>query len=1066
MKLTKPANSKLQIRLQRVELQQGIYELVINKALSEALNEIDSKGLQFQDRQIYFDESTDMISNYMQRVLKIGLTKIGNDAKKRQKGSDSDKEKTAIEAEINACNRLIEVLSSIARDEEIGEWKIGESGKKLLSIWKEINKNQIRPRSSLSISSLFTGGNHSIVLSEELCREIQTADEIDFLVSFIKFSGLRLIYDSLQKFTLNGGILRVICTTYMGATEPIAIEKLSALPNTEIRISYNTKSTRLHAKSYIFKRKTGFDTVYIGSSNLSKAATNDGMEWNVKLTNQDAPQIISTVHATFESYWNSPDFELYDTSCHEKLVEAINHENKPPRTTILPFDWNPFPFQKQILDELYAEREVFGSYRNLVIAATGTGKTVIAAFDYKRFLEDNPGSINRLLFVAHRKEILEKSRLTFQSILNDSNFGELIVGGRRPVHYDHLFMSIDTLESMNLETLVDCNHFDYIVVDETHHGAAKSYNTLLTYFKPKILLGLTATPERMDGKDILQYFNNRIASEIRLPEAINRELLVPFHYFMVTDRVDLSNVKFTRGKYDLNELRTLYENNSDRVDEIVSAVNRYQPDVDSIKGLGFCVSKQHAEYMAEQFTKFEIPSIALTSDSNEDERRQAPNRLRKGAIKFIFTVDLYNEGVDIKEINTVLFLRPTESMTVFIQQLGRGLRTCSGKTELTVLDFVGQANKKYQVHEQKLRYLTSATAIPISKQINDGFCGLPNGCNIKLEEKAKEYILDNIKLHAKSGYLEDRFKDYMDVCSDDPKLTDFLEFSDLELSDIYKSKTKTFTGIYKRLNKKIVPDETEEKLFSKAFVKLSTIDSKSWIEKIKTIIKGSNFSIDETDRLFVNMLYYTFYNEPVDRTGYASIEDFLHYIRTKKEYCNELLDILDIRLSQIKFVEIIPELEYPCALRIHCSYYRDQILAGLGINSSKYKQESREGTLYLNEKKTDVFFINLNKNEKDFSPTTMYDDYAINEKLFHWQSQSTTSSQSKTGQRYIHHDEIGSDVLLFVRIHKEVSGKAMPYMFLGKGHYISHDGNKPMSIVWKMEEPMPSSITAYSPIGN
>ena len=1050
-----------------MELQQGIYELVINKALNEALNDINSKGLQFQDCQIQFDESADTISRYMQHILKIGLTRIGTIAKNRQNDSNSKNEKSAIEAEIDACNKLIDILSSIAEDEEIGEWKIGKSGKKLLSIWKEIAISQTRPRSSLAISSLFTGGNHSIVLSEELSREIQTSDEVDFLVSFIKYSGLRLIYDSLQNFTINGGRLRVICTTYMGATEPIAIQKLSELTNTEIRISYNTKSTRLHAKSYIFKRKTGFDTVYIGSSNLSKAATNDGMEWNVKLTNQDAPQIVSTVHATFESYWNSPDFELYDTSCYEKLVEAINHENKPSGTAILPFDWNPFPFQKQILDELYAEREVFGSYRNLVIAATGTGKTVISAFDYKRFVEDNPNSVNRLLFVAHRKEILEKSRLTFQSILNDSNFGELVVGGRRPVRYDHLFMSIDTLGSMKLETLVDCHHFDYIVVDETHHGAAKSYLTLLTYFKPKILLGLTATPERMDGKDILQYFNGRIASEIRLPEAINRELLVPFHYFMVSDRVDLSNVKFTRGKYDVDELRSLYEHNSDRVNAIVSAINRYQPDTDSIKGIGFCVSKQHAEYMAEQFTnKHNIPSKALTSNSEENDRRQAPNLLRKGTIKFIFTVDLYNEGVDIKEINTVLFLRPTESLTIFIQQLGRGLRTCSGKTELTVLDFVGQANKKYQMHEQKLRYLTSATAIPVSKQIKDGFCGLPNGCNIKLEEKAKEYILDTIKQHSKNGYLEDRFRDYMDLCSEDPKLTEFLEFSDLELSDIYKSKTKTFTGLCKKLNKKIIPDETEEKLFSKAFVKLSTIDSKSWIEKIKAIIKESIFYFDEIDRLFVNMLYYTFYDEPIYKTGFVSIEDFLHYIRTKKEYCNELLDILDLRLNQIKFVEKIPELEYPCALRIYCSYYRDQILAGLGINSSTYRHESREGVLYINEKKTDVFFINLNKNEKDFSPTTMYDDYAINEKLFHWQSQSTTSLQSKTGQRYIHHDEIGSNVLLFVRIHKEVSGKAMPYMFLGKGHYVSHDGNKPMSIVWKMEEPMPSSITAYSPIGN
>lgn len=1049
-----------------MNLPQGIYERVVSKAITRALDDIDKDSKEVIVGKISMEDSSDVMSRYMQQVIKKGLDEIKIEAKKRT-GKDSEKEEAAINAEIDACNRIIDLLSDLSEDEDIREWRIGEKGEKLLSIWDKVNKEHNRPKSSLSVSTLFTGGRRDITLSDELCREIDSSDEVCFLVSFIKISGIRLILDSLEKFTRSGGRVRILTTTYMGATDPLAIDRLSKLPNTEVRISYDSHSTRLHAKSYYFKRKTGYSTVFIGSSNLSNAAISDGMEWNIKLTNQDAPQIVAMVDATFESYWNSDDFEYYDPENGMiKLEEAINKErHSSDHTQLMIYDWKPHPFQREILDELDAEREIYGSYRNLVIAATGTGKTVISAFDYKRFRADNPNSDN-FLYVVHRKEILEKSLITFRSILGDPNFGRLYVGGQKSADLSHVFMSIDSLESIGLENHVSPDYYDYIVVDETHHGAAKSYQTLLTYFRPKILLGLTATPERMDGKDILCYFNDRIASEIRLPEAINRELLVPFHYFMVTDPVDVSSVKFVRGKYDASALEDLYNGNVDRVNAIVNALNRYQPDTNSIVGLGFCVSKEHARYMAKMFNDFGIASEALTSDYEDRAKRsEVQSRLIRKEIHFVFTVDLYNEGVDIKEVNTVLFLRPTESMTVFIQQLGRGLRTCDNKTELTVLDFVGQGNNKYRMNEQKIRYLTSMESVPVSMMVENGFCGLPCGCNLKIEEIAKEYILANIKANSRNSMVE-RVRTFLLENHGDSDLRKFLKWNDMDLSDVYRKKN-TFTGLCLKADRSRGElSEEKERLFSRAFTKFSTADSKNWMDAVMRILEHPEIELDSKDSLYATMMYYTFYDRSIDKTEHGSFKGFLKYLLSEKDYLEELKTILSIRSEHLRVMAVDSGLDYECGLEVYCSYHRDQILAGLGKNTLDYRYPWREGVLFVKERNTDVFLINLNKMEKDFTPSTMYEDYAINDRLFHWQSQSTTSDVSETGRRYIEHDARGSNVILFARLHKDADGIPMPYIFLGKGHYVSHEGSRPMSIVWEMENKMPMSVTAYSPVGN
>lgn len=642
-------------------MKKGIYEQLVNNDL---IKQLENPDIIHRLADLDKEEASKVLANYLAELLEQELIQIKGDADDH------------LQDQISLVNNIINMLN---RDGKV----VSTKAKILMAILSRENSihalkgkvDEIRPVTSIAQSSLFTGAVHEPTMFSELKKEILSSDRIDMLVSFIKWSGLRLLMDELTTFTQNGGRLRIITTSYMGATDVKAIEELSQLPNTQIMISYDTKRTRLHAKTYVFYRDTGFSTAYVGSSNLSNAAISSGLEWNVKVTAKDLPETMKKINATFESYWNSSEFSIYTPEEKTRLARALKAEKSWAQNgTTYSFDIYPYPYQQEILDKLKAEREVRTNFRNLVVAATGTGKTVISAFDYKRFCTENKGKPNRLLFVAHREEILKQSIDCFRGVLRDSNFGELFVGGYKPNSIEHLFISIQTFNSQEFNSITSPDYYDYIVVDEFHHAAATTYQKLINHYQPKILLGLTATPERMDGQDVVHYFGNRIAAEIRLPEAIDRKLLCPFQYFGVTDSVDLENVRWTRGGYEKSALSNVYTHNDFRVGQIIKAINKYVTDLGEVKGLGFCVSKEHAEYMASMFNRFKIPSMHLTADSSDAQRSSAKKRLVDGEIRLIFVVDIYNEGVDIPEVNTILFLRPTESLTVFLQQLGRGLR--------------------------------------------------------------------------------------------------------------------------------------------------------------------------------------------------------------------------------------------------------------------------------------------------------------------------------------------------------------------------------------------------------
>ncbi len=659
-------------------MNEGLYEKLITKLIALKLDELDQKSFFIKSVPIDKAEASQLLSQHLSEIIKYALSLVKNDDQ-------------YIEKQIELANKIILLLKNEVNQQDFENDLIETEGKILKAVFTKINAHfsdfddhlkEITPYTRLIHSELFTGGNSGTTLESELRKEILSSDRIDLLVSFIKWKGIRILEKELREFTNRGGILRVITTTYMGASDYKAIELLSSLKNTEVKISYNTSNERLHAKAYLFQRNTGFHTGYIGSSNFSRSALTDGLEWNLKITTKEVGHIINKFRKTFDAYWENNEFELFNNDEHAIKLEASLKQAKNAKEYNIQsfFDINPFPYQSEILEKLEVERSVHNRTRNLLVAATGTGKTVISAFDFKNFRLKNKTC--KLLFVAHRKEILQQAKATFQGILKDNNWGSLWVDGEEPTSYEYVFASIQTLNNRLKDLNLTSDYYDFIIIDEVHHISASSYRPILNYFNPKILLGLTATPERMDGENILDDFCSRIAAEIRLPEALNRKLLCPFQYFGISDSIDLHNIKWERGKYNPSELSNLYTSNDRRVGDIVNNLEKYLNNIQDVQAIGFCVTIEHAIYMAEKFTLAGLKAKSLTS-RNSIERDLIRSEFQNKRINYLFVVDIFNEGIDIPEIDTVLFLRPTESVTIFLQQLGRGLRLSKGKDCLT-----------------------------------------------------------------------------------------------------------------------------------------------------------------------------------------------------------------------------------------------------------------------------------------------------------------------------------------------------------------------------------------------
>ncbi|MGM0385469.1 MAG: DUF3427 domain-containing protein [Actinomycetota bacterium] len=920
-----------------------------------------------------------------------------------------------------------------------------------------------RPVTPLAESALLTNAREEPSLGSEIRGELASADGVDLLLAFVKWTGLRVLEKELSALRERGVRLRVLTTTYIGATERQALDRLVNDFGAEVKVNYETKRTRLHAKAWIFHRDTGFDTAFIGSSNLSTSALLEGLEWNVRIARHSTPELMRKADATFETYWNDRAFESYDPErdaarLDQALRVASGRELPVGLTvTLSGLEVRPYPFQEEMLEALEVERVVHNRHRNLIVAATGTGKTVVAALDYRNLCATWGGPIRpSLLFVAHRREILEQSLRTYREVLADPNFGELFVGGERPTGWQHVFASIQSLNNSFVSRLA-ADSFDLVVIDEFHHAEAASYKRLLAKVHPKELLGLTATPERGDGLDVRAMFGNRTAVELRLWDALEAELLSPFHYFGIADNEDLSRIEWKRGGYDVAQLNAVYTGNDARLRIVLKELQDKVSDVHAMRALGFCVSVQHADWMAASFRERGIPAKSATGQTPEDERRAALQELAAGSLKILFTVDLLNEGVDLPDVDTVLFLRPTESATVFLQQLGRGLRRTKDKAVLTALDFVGHQNKEFRF-DRRFRALTGASRTSLTKQVEKGFSFLPSGSQIVLDEQTQKSVLVNLNAQITSRWsgIVSELRSLGDV-----SLQRYLDETGIELADVVGSSTRSWTKARRDAGLATASGGPIEDALLRRVAAFAHVDdperAEAYLRLLSEQAPGYG-NLPERDQHHARMLLYSLFPRKNDMPSYEEAFDDL---RREGAARAEIAQIVALGLEGAKHrTRPLTGRLASTSLRVHARYSREEIVAALGYATLERPPSSMmQGVFHAKDRDTDVFLVTLRKSEADYSPTTMYRDYAISPDLFHWESQSQTSVNSPTGQRYVRQGERGNEILIFIRETKVWEfGKGVPYTLLGPADYVSHRGEKPIEIVWRLRHAMPADM--------
>ena len=740
------------------------------------------------------------------------------------------------------------------------------------------------PLTPLLDTTVLTNAPGEPAVGRELRAEIASSNAIDLVMAFIRWSGVRPLIDAVREHCANGNTLRVLTTTYTNSTERRALDALVEA-GADVCVSYDATQTRLHAKAWIFHRQSGYSTAYIGSSNLTHSAQVAGLEWNVRLSGARNPDALAKMAAVFDSYWESRSFVEYDA---EEFAERTAQPDRGP-LFLSPVDIELRPFQSALLEQLALARDL-GHHHNLLVAATGTGKTVMAAVDYSRIRQALPR--DRLLFVAHRKEILEQSLATYRHALRDPSFGELWVGHLRPQQFNHVFASVQSLNATGLGAL-DPEHFDVVVIDEFHHAPAPSYERILEHLTPRELLGLTATPERSDGLDVLRFFDGRIAAELRLWDAIDQQYLAPFAYYGVHDGLDLRDVPWRRGiGYDVSALSNVMTADHVWASRVIEKVGEYVDDPRAMRALGFCVSVDHARFMADRFKAAGIDAVAVSGQSDHHDRRAALDGLRAGSIQAVFSVDLFNEGVDVRDVDTLLLLRPTDSPLLFIQQLGRGLRKAEGKI-CTVLDFVGNHRKEFRF-DRRYRALLGGSRGELQRQIELGFPFLPAGCNLELEPIAQEVVLRSLRQAIPSDW---RSRQNELAALGEVDLATYLDETGLELEDIYGS-GRSWSGLRRAVGLPTASAGPAEDTLLRAIGRLLHVDDPPRIEAYRSFVSSETppepAALAEHDRRLLRMAAASL--TTVGAT--ASLTDAIAQLWEHPQVLTELTEVLGLTPRQ------------------------------------------------------------------------------------------------------------------------------------------------------------------------
>lgn len=1019
-------------------IEPGLYERLVTEALRDELQAIGARFTE-SSRSLHTAEAADRIALHLSRRIQRTLESVG----------DSDRVRVGIEVARDLIARLAKIV-----DSELAEAPVvpGTVLHAVLERRPDGKPQEIAgPLIPLLDTTLLTNAPGEPGLLHQLDAEIESADEIDVLMAFIRRSGINPLLPSLRRHCQRGKPLRILTTIYTGSTERSALQQLNDIGG-QVRISYDVSTTRLHAKSWIFHRHSGFSTAYVGSSNLTHSAQVTGLEWNVRASAARNRDILDKFEAVFESYWQGNDFVPFDAGEFDAEFRRTGRVDTGPTVILSPIELRLEPFQERLLEKISLSRSR-GHHRNLLVAATGTGKTVMAAVDYARLRTELPRA--RLLFVAHRNEILDQSLATFRHAIRDASFGEKWIGGARPQHFDHVFASIQSLNAANLEDLAP-DHFDVVIVDEFHHAAAPSYSKLLDHVQPRELLGLTATPERSDDLSILHWFDDRIAAELRLWDAVDQQRLCPFMYFGIHDGLDLTHIPWRRGQgYDIHALSELYTSTDAWARTVVNEVSRLADNPATMRALGFCVSIEHAQFMAAHFTRHGLPSVAVWGDSSRDVREAALKDLAAGKVRVVFSVDLFNEGVDVPTVDTLLMLRPTESPTLFLQQLGRGLRRSKNKGFCTVLDFVGTHRKEFRF-DRRYRALLGGTRRDIERSVQQGFPFLPAGCYMHLDAKASEIVLRSLRDAIPSRWPA-RVEELRVVHANYPDVTlsKYLEESGLDLPDVYDG-NRGWTDLCEAAGVPVAPAGPHEAPLRKALGRLLHVDDDERIAIYRRLLESSAppvvASMPERERRLVRMLIASLGDQVLSKD--QSVQDGIHLLWSHPQVRAELAQLLVELDDRVDHLHGALPAHPDVPLQVHGRYSRIEIMAAFGMGTHAKTPDWREGVREAKDELADLLAFTLDKSSGGFSPTTRYRDYAISPRLIHWESQSMTRADSETGLRYRNHESRGRSIMLFTRLRADDRA----FWFLGPATYRGHVGEKPMAITWELHNPLPGDL--------
>ncbi len=1017
-------------------LAQGLYELLVTQLLEEQLRDPQLQGTPDVD-ELRNAEAADRIALHVARVVETAIEEV-------------PAEDRSVEG-VKLARLLIELIAKHVGADRLSAMQLADPATVLRAIRRQLPDGRPRdipkPLIPLLDTTLLTNAPGEPRVGHQILQEIASADRIDLVMAFIRRTGINPLMDALRRHIDDGKPLRVLTTVFTGSTEAEAIAALLKIGG-QVRVSYDTTSTRLHAKAWLFHRDSGYSTAYVGSSNLTHSAQVSGLEWNVRVSGARNRPVIDKIAAVFESYWQQDDFEEYEQV---RFLATRDTRREALSISLSPVEIRLEPFQERLLEQIELSRQS-GHHRNLLASATGTGKTVMAAVDYARLSARLPRS--RLLFVAHREEILAQSRATFSHAMRDGSFGEFWVGGDRPTVFDHVFASIQSLNASGVEA-IDPSHFDVVVVDEFHHAAAASYERLLTRLQPVELLGLTATPERSDGMPVLHWFGDRIAAEFRLWDAIDQHRLVPFSYFGIADNLDLRVIPWRRGHgYDVEKLTNVITATDVWARAVVKQFQERLVSSEGTRALGFCVSVDHAKYMARVFSDSGIPATAVWADTPAQERLRALTDLAAGRVNVVFSVDLFNEGVDVPSVNSVMMLRPTESPLLFLQQLGRGLRKAPNKALCTVLDFVGQHRKEFR-YDRRFRALLGGSRSHVARQVSEGFPFLPSGCSMQLDRVATERVLESIKNAIPSRWPE-KVNELRSLAIERKAigLRDFLAESGLELEDVYTgnhcwSELREASGL---------PNGSSgphEKRLRRAVGRLLHVDDperlRTWSDWMGRTAPPEVATLSAREQRLMRMLLVQMLDSVEGKMTLGAGADLLWQHEQVRSEMRELFDLLFDRIEHVT-VPLQEPADVPLA--VHARYTRLEILAAAQSDDRVQVRRWNEGTHYDDTLRADFFAFTLDKTSGQFSPTTRYRDYAINRELIHWESQSTTTAGSPTGRRFQHHASTGNHMLLFGRLNVDERAS----VFLGPGTYVSHVGERPMAITWRLRHPLPGDL--------